>query len=70
MHKRSRDNERTPSPAPKRLRATADRTDRLSSLSDELLIQILSFLPIPSLITCQRYCSLYPWFLGGDVVLC
>ncbi|RWQ95087.1 F-box domain protein [Paecilomyces variotii] len=54
MSKRSRDNERTSSPAPKRLRATADRTDRLSSLSDELLIQILSFLPIPSLITCQR----------------
>lgn len=28
--------------------------DRLSSLSDELLLKILSFLPISQLVVCQR----------------
>ncbi|KAK2880095.1 hypothetical protein FQN49_000573 [Arthroderma sp. PD_2] len=32
--------------------------DRLSSLSDELLLHVLSFLSIPSLITCQRFAAL------------
>lgn len=30
------------------------RTDRLSKLSDELLVRILSFLPVSSLLTSQR----------------
>ncbi|KAL1955670.1 hypothetical protein VTO42DRAFT_8215 [Malbranchea cinnamomea] len=35
-------------------RVRTDQHDRLSSLSDEILLHILSFLPIPSLLTCQR----------------
>lgn len=44
------------SPPPKRLRVAeeARQVDRLSSLSDEILLHILSFLPIPALLTCQR----------------
>ncbi|KAL4986674.1 hypothetical protein BDW68DRAFT_162832 [Aspergillus falconensis] len=44
------------SPPPKRLRVTEDarQVDRISSLSDEILLHILSFLPIPALLTCQR----------------
>jgi hypothetical protein len=30
------------------------RGDALSKLSDELLVRILSFLPVPSLLLCQR----------------
>ncbi|KAJ4369732.1 hypothetical protein N0V83_005495 [Neocucurbitaria cava] len=30
------------------------KADKLSSLSDELLVRILSFIPVPSLLTCQR----------------
>lgn len=32
------------------------KVDRLSKLSDELLVRILSFVPIDSLLVCQRYC--------------
>ncbi|KAL4972018.1 hypothetical protein BDW66DRAFT_13235 [Aspergillus desertorum] len=44
------------SPPPKRLRITEDtpQIDRISSLSDEILLHILSFLSIPALLTCQR----------------
>lgn len=31
------------------------KADRLSQLSDELLVRILSFLPVSSLLTSQRY---------------
>jgi len=55
MSKRSGD-ELTESPPSKRLCVgKTDPTDRLSSLSDEILLHILSFLPIPSLAVCQRY---------------
>lgn len=40
-------------PPTKRARSDAD-PDRLSALSDEILLHILCFLPTPSLITCQR----------------
>lgn len=33
----------------------AAHPDRLSSLSHELLLRVLSFLPVPDLIVCQRY---------------
>ncbi|KAJ4289723.1 hypothetical protein N0V90_011053 [Kalmusia sp. IMI 367209] len=29
-------------------------TDRISNLSDEILVRILSFVPVPSLLLCQR----------------
>ncbi|KAL1985568.1 hypothetical protein VTN96DRAFT_7788 [Rasamsonia emersonii] len=55
MSKRCRDDEQTDSPPSKRhCGGEVDRVDRLSSLSDEILLHILSFLPIPSLIVCQR----------------
>lgn len=38
---------------PAKVRRVAN-VDRLSGLSDELLIRILSFLPVSSLLTCQR----------------
>lgn len=28
--------------------------DRLSKLSEELLVRVLSFVPVPSLLVCQR----------------
>ena len=31
------------------------KLDRLSKLSDELLVRILSFVPVDSLLVCQRY---------------
>ncbi|KAL4734623.1 hypothetical protein BDV11DRAFT_51532 [Aspergillus similis] len=42
-------------PPPKRLRVAegTQQVDRISSLSDEILLHILSFLPIPALLTCQ-----------------
>jgi hypothetical protein len=33
------------------------KIDRLSKLSDELLVRILSFVPVDSLLVCQRYQS-------------
>jgi hypothetical protein len=37
------------------------KIDTLSKLSDELLVRILSFVPVDSLLVCQRYqsCSVY-----------
>jgi len=38
------------------------KLDRLSKLSDELLVRILSFVPVTSLLVCQRYChALIPY---------
>ncbi|KAL4912163.1 hypothetical protein BDW62DRAFT_31119 [Aspergillus aurantiobrunneus] len=57
MSKRcNNDNELSQSPLPKRSRTTevGHQTDLLSSLSNEILLHILSFLPIPALLTCQR----------------
>ncbi|KAL2825411.1 hypothetical protein BDW59DRAFT_72344 [Aspergillus cavernicola] len=56
MPKRRIDNELSKSHPPKRLRTTTSghKTDHLSSLSNEILLHILSFLSIPSLLTCQR----------------
>ncbi|KAL6234243.1 hypothetical protein BDW75DRAFT_212789 [Aspergillus navahoensis] len=55
MLKRRRD-ELSDSPPQKRLRVTEDarQIDRISPLSDEILLHILSFLPIRALLTCQR----------------
>ncbi|KAL2787836.1 hypothetical protein BJX66DRAFT_271168 [Aspergillus keveii] len=55
MPKRRNDDELSRSGPAKRPHAIeAGTPDRLSSLSNEVLLHILSFLPIPSLITCQR----------------
>ena len=35
-------------------RRRRDDADRLSKLSDELLLRALSFLPVPTLTICQR----------------
>ncbi|KAL4996147.1 hypothetical protein BDV10DRAFT_196114 [Aspergillus recurvatus] len=55
MFKRHHD-ELSDSPPLKRLRVTEDarQVDHISALSDEILLHILSFLPIPALLTCQR----------------
>jgi hypothetical protein len=56
MSKRRRDDTQLGLPPTKRYRDTATSPlDRLSSLSDELLLHILSFLPISGLNVCQRY---------------
>ena len=47
------DEERSPNSAKKR----RSDYDRLSSLSDELVLRTLSFLPVASLATCQRLVS-------------
>ncbi|KAL1997166.1 hypothetical protein VTN49DRAFT_8031 [Thermomyces lanuginosus] len=41
-------------PPPKRHRADSGARDYISSLSDEILLHILSFLPTQTLLTCQR----------------
>ncbi|KAL3478013.1 hypothetical protein BJX99DRAFT_225323 [Aspergillus californicus] len=55
MSKRCQDDALSRSPPPKRQRTTSNdlETDNLSSLSNEILLHILSFLPTPSLLTCQ-----------------
>ena len=57
MSKRCRNDETKYWPPSKRLRIgeLAANADRLSILSDEIILYIFSFLPIPSLIVCQRY---------------
>lgn len=57
MPKRSREDVQADLPPAKRTPGNAGFSDRLSSLSNELLLQILSFLPIQSLNVCQRYAS-------------
>ncbi|CEN61489.1 hypothetical protein ASPCAL08143 [Aspergillus calidoustus] len=55
MPKRRNDDELSRSgPAKRPHTIEAGTPDRLSTLSNEVLLHILSFLPIPSLITCQR----------------
>ncbi|RAL05009.1 WD domain protein [Aspergillus ibericus CBS 121593] len=54
---------------PKRPRTIPrDHVDQISSLSDELLIHILSFLPIPSLLACQQLSRRFH-ALAGDAEL-
>lgn len=55
MMKRARD-ENDSSEQPAKVRRISDR---LSKLSDELLIRILSFVPVPSLLLCQGYVYAY-----------
>jgi hypothetical protein len=38
------------------------KLDRLSRLSEELLVRILTFIPVPSLLVCQRY-NTHPIFV-------
>lgn len=53
MPKRSRDEAGDAPSVAKRLRPNT--TDRFSVLSDELLLRILSFLPISDLVLCERW---------------
>jgi F-box-like len=62
--RRSSAGERTALPVPKRAR-TQHPLDRLSNLSDELLIRILHQLPISSLLQCQRLSHRF-YTLAGD----
>ncbi|PYH33197.1 WD domain protein [Aspergillus neoniger CBS 115656] len=53
-------------PPPKRLRMTPNgHLDHISRLSDELLLHILSFLPLPSLLVCQQLSRRFH-VLAGD----
>ena len=53
MGKRSREDDATDDEAPsKRMRPS--KVDRLSRLSDELTLRVLSHLPVPDLAVCQR----------------
>ncbi|KAL4801437.1 hypothetical protein BDV18DRAFT_149199 [Aspergillus unguis] len=67
MLKRRNDDEQSKSPPSKRARniEPGDQTDHLSSLSNEILLHILSFLPIPALLTCQRLSHRFQ-ALAGD----
>ena len=49
----------------KRLRP--NRPDRLSSLSDEILLRTLSFLPISDLILCERCAFDTSWGIDSDL---
>lgn len=54
MSKRRREDDTSDLPSAKRNRdLVTGPVDRLSSLSDELLLNILSFLPVSSLNVCQ-----------------
>lgn len=53
-------------PPPKRLRMTpSGHLDHISTLSDELLLHILSFLPLPALLVCQQLSRRFH-VLAGD----
>lgn len=54
MSKRRDDGDTMTYPSPKR-RRISQNSDYLSFLSDEVLLYILSYLPIPALLKCQRY---------------
>ncbi|EEP78345.1 predicted protein [Uncinocarpus reesii 1704] len=64
MPKRAPDDQAPEGPPQKRSRRSTE-PDRLSPLSDELALHILSFLPIRSLITCQRLSRRFH-ILAGD----
>ena len=51
MPKRSREDQELDGPSAKRLRPS--NTDRLSHLSDELLLRTLSYLSVSDLVLCQ-----------------
>lgn len=54
MVKRARqEDDAAGSPATKRVRPSS--VDRLSRLSDELVLRVLSYLPVSQLVICQRY---------------
>jgi hypothetical protein len=53
LAKRKRDNDNGGNPA-KRVRIPSEDVDRLSRLSDELILRVFSCLPISDLNTCQR----------------
>ena len=56
MSKRRRESDESDASTRKRRQdSSVGPVDRLSSLSNELLLHILSFLPISSLSVCQRY---------------
>jgi len=55
MAKRARNEGAVKEPDAKRLRASS--IDRLSRLSDELILRILSYVPVSQLVVCQRYVS-------------
>ncbi|KAK3700654.1 hypothetical protein LTR37_015843 [Vermiconidia calcicola] len=46
-------------------RTRPSSTDHLSRLSDELILRVLSYLPVPQLVTCQRLSNKYN-LLAGD----
>ena len=54
MSKRAREEDGLEdSPASKRMRLSS--VDRLSKLSDELILRVLGSLPVSQLVVCQRY---------------
>jgi hypothetical protein len=54
MSKRVRDEDvLEDAPASKRIRPSS--VDRLSKLSDELILRVLSYLPVSQLVVCERY---------------
>jgi hypothetical protein len=58
MGKRAREGEAESNDrSSKRMKPSA--TDRLSKLSDELILRVLSFLPVSQLVICQRYDCLF-----------
>ncbi|OKL58820.1 hypothetical protein UA08_05825 [Talaromyces atroroseus] len=64
MSKRWRGDEPTNRP-PKRQRQQTEKEDYISNLSDEILLQILSFLPVDTLVICQQLSKRFH-ALAGD----
>jgi hypothetical protein len=58
--KRARDDEDNDGALPPAKREKSSYPDRLSRLSDELILRVLSFLPVSQLVTCQRYVNSSP----------
>jgi hypothetical protein len=59
MAKRSREDDDDAGIAQSGKRYKPSSPDRLSSLSDELLVKVLSFLSVSQLLVCQRYVSFF-----------
>jgi hypothetical protein len=63
MVKRLLETEDLPEPPAKRIRADPASTDRLSNLSDELILRIFSYLSPAELNRCQRYVIMTKYLL-------
>ena len=52
--------------APPSKRARPSSVDRLSKLSDELILRVLSYLSVSQLVVCQRYAFVFVLYIASS----